>query len=307
LSTVAHELLIALAGDDDDMFANSLNWPITMETAIQGSLSMVNRVIKLGRLMLGFMYLRTTNRQPIARIPIANVDFPLTDMVEHCHTEICYGILNKEETQKLVEKCRREGVTVTSAVSSAILCAASRLVESEESRPTALHCAIGVDVRRRCVPPIPNHDLSCLASVMMSFITPTSDIPTTSEGMWQLARAFKQHMKTCIDAGQILAIGMILGKILQKSLGPPNFAELPTCGVSSWGVLSFREQYERWKLVSMTPFMNMIREVMSFITIQTVNGVLTIMYMGTDPVIPLSVLERLRDDTMQCLHQMIED
>jgi hypothetical protein len=41
--------------------------------------------------------------------------------------------------------------------------------------------------------------------------------------------------------------------------------------------------------------------------IQEVNGILTIMYVGADPVIPISLLAKLRDGTMQKLHQMIED
>jgi hypothetical protein len=278
-----------------------------MEAAIRRTLSLVSRLTILGRFIFGALYLRATNTWPIARISVANVDFPLTDMAAYCHTEASYGMLTKEETQKLVEKCRQESVTVTSAVSSAILCAASTLVNSEEGRPTVLHFSIGADTRRRCVPPIPNYDLSYHVSGIMSFIMPTTDIPTTSEGIWQLAKAFGNHIKTSIDAGQILAVGMIIGKILQKTLGPPNFAELPTCGISSWGVLPFHEQYGQWKLVGMTPFVNMIRTVMPFTTIQTVNDILTIMYVGPDPIIPLSVLEKLRDSTMQKLHQMIED
>jgi hypothetical protein len=278
-----------------------------MEAAIRRTLSFVSRLTILGRFIFGALYLRATNTWPIARISVANVDFPLTDMAAYCHTEASYGMLTKEETQKLVEKCRQESVTVTSAVSSAILCAASTLVNSEEGRPTAVHFSIGADTRRRCVPPIPNYDLSYHVSGIMSFIMPTTDIPTTSEGIWQLAKAFGNHIKTSIDAGQILAVGMIIGKILQKTLGPPNFAELPTCGISSWGVLPFHEQYGQWKLVGMTPFVNMIRTVMPFTTIQTVNDILTIMYVGPDPIIPLSVLEKLRDSTMQKLHQMIED
>jgi hypothetical protein len=278
-----------------------------MEAAIRRTLSLVSRLTILGRFIFGALYLRATNTWPIARISVANVDFPLTDMAAYCHTEASYGMLTKEETQKLVEKCRQESVTVTSAVSSAVLCAASTLVNSEEGQPTALHFAIGADTRRRCVPPIPNYDLSYHVSGIMSFIMPTTDIPTTSKGIWQLAKAFGNHIKTSIDAGQILAVGMIMGKIFQKTLGPPNLAELPTCGISSWGVLPFHEQYGQWKLVGMTPFVNMIQAVMPFTTIQTVNGILTIMYVGTDPIIPLSVLEKLRDSTMQKLHQMIED
>lgn len=278
-----------------------------METAIQRSLSTVSKVITLGRFIFGALYLRATNRQTIARIPVASVDFPLAEMADYCHTEACYTILNKEETQKLVEKCRREGVTVTSAVSTAIICTASTLVNFEENQPTALHFSIGADTRRRCIPPVPNHDLSFHVSGMMSFILPTIDVPTTTADMWQLAQTFGRHMKTCIDAGQVLALGMIMGKIFQKTLGPPNFAELPTCGISSWGVLPFHEQYGQWKLTAMTPFVNMIRGMMPFMTIQTVNGILTIMYVGTDPTVPLSILESLRDGTTQKLYQMIKD
>jgi hypothetical protein len=125
--------------------------------------------------------------------------------------------------------------------------------------------------------------------------------------MWQLVKTFGQHVKTCIDASQILAIGMIMGKIFQKTLGPPTFADLPTCGISSWGVLPFSEQYGPWKLVAMTPFVNTIRALLPFTIIQTVNGILTIAYVGAGPIIQLSILEKLRDGTIQKLYQMLED
>ena len=304
---MAHELLIALADDDVSMFSNSLNWSVTMEMAIQRSLSLISRLTTLGRFILATLYMRTTNTWPIARIPLANVDFPLADMVNYSHTEACYGMLNKEETHKLVEKCRREGVTVTSAVSAAILHVISTLVKSEENRPTAVHFSIGADTRRRCVPPVPNHELGYHVSGMMPFITPTSDIPTTSEGIWDLAKGIGHHMKSSIDAGQILALGMIMGKIYQKILGSLDFNELPTCGISSWGILPFREQYGRWRFIAMTPFVNMIRGILPFITIQTVNGVLTLMCVGTGPVIPISVLETLCNRTMEKLHQLIDN
>ncbi len=304
---MANELLIALAGDNDNMFTNSLSWPVTMESAIQNSFSLISKVLTFGRFILAALYFRATNMWTIARIPMIDATFPLINMADHCHTEACYSTLNKEETQKLSEKCRREGVTVTAAISSAILCATSTLVNSDEDRPTALHFSIGADTRRRCVPPVPNHDLSYHVSGVMSFVTPTRDIPTTSEGVWQLAKTFGQHIKTCIDASQILASGMIMGKIFQKTLGPPTFADLPTCGISSWGILPFSEQYGPWKLVAMTPFVNIIRALLPFTIIQTVNGILTIAYVGAGPIIQLSILEKLRDGTIQKLYQMLED
>ena len=259
------------------------------------------------RLILAVLYWHVTDNWITARIPVVNIDFPLDDMADHCHTEACYGILSKEETRKLVGKCRQKGLTVTSAVSSAILCGTSMLLNSVENEPTALRCSISADSRRRCVPPVPNHELSYQVSGIMPFTTPTKDIPKTSQGMWQLAKVFGQHIKMSIDAGQVLAFGLIIGMISQRSLGPPNFAELPSFGISSWGVLPFREQYGQWKLITMVPSFNIIRAVIPFITIQTVNGMLTIMCTGSEPIIPLNVLERLRDETIHKLHQMIED
>ncbi|UJR23820.1 hypothetical protein I4U23_026796 [Adineta vaga] len=289
------------------MFQNSLDWPSTMETAIQNSLSMFGRVLSLTRFIVSMIYIRSTNRLSFARIPLATIDFPLSDLVNHSHTEMCYSSLNKEDTQKLVEKCRQKGVTVTSAVSAAILCALSTLAKSEENQTTLLNFSIGADTRRRCIPPIPNHELRYHVSGIMSFTLPTSDIPNTTEDTWELAKNFAQHMKSCVDVGQTLALGLIMGKLYQKTLAEINLKELPTSGVSSWGVLPFNEQYGQWKLMGMTPFVNMNRGAMPFTTIQTVNGILSVMYVGTDPVIPMNILESLRDYTTKRLDQMIND
>jgi hypothetical protein len=288
------------------MFDNTLGWPTTMETAVQRSLSAFGKLITFSKLIFAMLYWRATSARTIARIPLTNVDFPLNDMAKHCHTEAAYGSLNKEETQKLVEKCHREGVTMTSAISSAILSVASTLVSVGGDQATQLMLAIAADSRRRCIPPVPNHDLSYQVSGVMSFTMSPRDMPTTPEGMWQLARTFGNHVKTSIGAGQILALGMIMGKIYQKNLGPVNVVEMPTSGISNWGALPFRERYGRWELVTMTPSGTMTRLAMPMTLVQTVNGVLTIAHVAAAPVISTSMLENLRDGTIHNLHRMIE-
>ncbi|CAF1491886.1 unnamed protein product [Rotaria sordida] len=231
----------------------------------------------------------------------------IVDMTNYCHTEISYGSLDKEITHELVEKCRRESVTVTSAVNSAMLCAITTLVSPSDDQRSALQFSIGADTRRRCIPSVPNHDLSYQVSCILPFTIPKSDIPTDCEGMWHLARTLAQYMKTSIDANQILAIGIILGKLYQKMFGPPDLSLLPTYGNSSWGILPFRAQYTRWQFTGMTPFMNSVRGTTPFTMIQTVNGILTIIFIGNDPVLPLKIIDDFRDRTMQKLHQMIAD
>ena len=98
----------------------------------------------------------------------------------------------------MVNKCRRECVTVTSAVSSAILCACSTVVNHEQSETSVLQLSLAADPRRRYVPPIPNHDLCTHLSTMMSFIKPLRDMPTTCADMWQLARGVGDHIKNVL-------------------------------------------------------------------------------------------------------------
>ena len=306
LSVVAHELLATLGHEDGDVLDLPLAWPTTMENAVKETLPAWRRFLTLSKLIYTVLSSEVISRLPNALIPFGKVDFPLSDMIQNCHTEVCHASLNKEETRKLIDKCHQQGVTVTSAVSSAILCASAALVNNVDNTNRRLVLAIAADTRKRCVPIVPNHDLSYQVSAIVAFSMSILNTPTTLEGMWQLARTFAAHLTSSIDAGQILALGMIMDKLYKRNLAPPNLAQMPTCGLSNWGLLPFREQYGRWKLIGMTPGGNLIGAALPFAFVQTVNGVLTITYMGPDPVIPASSLEALCEETVSKLRQMIE-
>jgi hypothetical protein len=298
--------LAALGHEDADVLDLPLAWPTTMENAINGTLPTWKRLLTFSRFMYTALCWALINRSPIAIIPFGKIDFPLTDMTQHCHTTAFDASLNKEETRKLIDKCHQERVTVTAAVSSAILCVSTTLFNNNDNPDRKLMMVIAADTRKRCVPIVPNHDLSYQVSGIVAFSMPIRDTPTTLEGMWPLARRFAAHLTTSIDAGQILALGMIMSKLYKRNLAPPNLTQLPTCGLSNWGQLPFREQYGRWKLSGMTPSGNLTGAALPFAFIQTVNGILTIVFMGPDPVIPLSSLEILCNGTVSKLREMIE-
>lgn len=307
LSNAAHELLTILSDEDGNLFNDPLDWPISMEDAVSKSLSTINRYITLSRLILSAVYMYMTTKLPTARIPFGNIDFPIDDMDQYCHTEAVYGVLNKEMTAKFIAKCRQEGVTATAACISAILSATSSLIPTDSTQETLLKFFLSADTRRRCIPPIPNHDLNFHVSSIEPIIVTTSTVPKTSDGFWQLARTVGHHLKTCVDAGQTFAFGMIQSKIYEKALGPLNLSHMPTYVISSWGLLPFVEQYGQWKLTGMTPFVNFIRGLFPFTTIQTVNGVLTVMFVGSDPLITSTELTALRDRSIDTLQQMINN
>ncbi|CAF0775620.1 unnamed protein product [Adineta steineri] len=306
LSTLAHELLIALSSENENIFDNSLHWPISIELAIQRSLSLWTNLVILGKFFFTIMNRRAINAQTIARVPLVNVNFSLDDMAKYSYTEFSSNSLSKEETQKLLEKCRSEGVTMTSAISSAILSAITTSISITSEQTTQLTLAFAADIRRRCIPPVPNHDLSYQVSEIITFKIGIRDVPTTLKDMWKLATTIGYHVKTSIDAGQTFVLGRYMGMFYQKNIGPINLENLPTCEISNWGVLPFREQYGKWKLEAMTPFSNMIRSPIPFVLIYTVNGVLTIVYRGSSPIIPVSTLETLCNSTIHNLQKMME-
>ncbi|CAF1113800.1 unnamed protein product [Didymodactylos carnosus] len=231
----------------------------TMENAIRNSLSAVNRVFTVSRLLFSIIYTLMTNRLPIARIPLDEVTFSIDEMDKYCHTEAVYGVLNKEMTTKLLARCRREGVSITSAVTGALSSAAASLVPVKDGQGTIMMIMLSADTRRRCAPTVPNHDFGYYASGIAPFCLRMSALPKTSEDSWQLAQSFGQHTNACVNAGQVLASGLINGKLGSLALRPINMAYLPTYGTSSWGVLPFVEQYDgewcfdddvRWRLSS---------------------------------------------------------
>lgn len=307
LSNAAHELLIALSGENDQLFAKSLDWPITMETKIRTSLSRATRAFSLLKLILRFLstYL-ATRRSKIARVPLGDVDIPPRDMANLCHTEMCHGILNTERTQQLIDICRQKKVTITSIICSAILYAINVLTNENENAETKfIELPMTADTRRRYVSRIANHHLSNHVSSTMAFIVSTRDMSTKYTDLWQLAQAFGTHTQKCLQNNQIFAFGMIIGRVFSMGLNSSKTEYAPMCALSSWGILPFHEQYGPWNLEGMTPMTNMIQNIMPFITIQTVNGVLTIMFAGPDPVISLNVLEKLCQLTVDKLLSLL--
>ena len=304
ISTLAHELLLSLDEENKSMFEQSLDWPMTMEKAIKGSLSRWDRVATFSKFIANGLYKYVTVGRRIARVPFAKVDFALDDMAEYNHSDFFCESLTKEETQKLFENCHREGVTVTSAISSAILCAVSTLVDNKSGN---LVYAIAADVRRRYIPPMPNYLLSCQIAAVDPFSMAVSDVPTMPQDTWKLAKIVGEHIKTSINAGRIFGAGMIMGKVYERSLGPVNLSGCPTCGISNWGLLSFQERYGKWKLTGMTYFGNVVRLPMPMAVVYTVNGVLSIAYSMPIPIFSSSTLEKLHNGTMENVRQLLTD
>ena len=306
LSNAAHELLHILSDETGHAYEQPLPWGETMENAIRNTLSGFGRMMAMIR-FIPPIFKQITNRLPVTRMPFGEIDFDIREMEKHCHTEAVYGVLNKEMTTKLLAGCRREGVTVTSAVTSAILSTMANLVPPNDTQDMIMFITLSADVRRRCVPPVPNHDLNYYASGIGPFSVRRSAVPKNAEGLWHLAQNYGLHTNACVNAGQILACGMVTAKAYQMMLRPMNISYMPTYNTSSWGVSPFVEQYGPWQLTGVTPFMNLLRSAVPMTIIQTVNGVLTLMFGGASPVIPSSSFTALRDRCMDTLQKMINN
>ncbi len=125
--------------------------------------------------------------------------------------------------------------------------------------------------------------------------------------MWKLAKMVGEHIKTSISAGRIFGVGMIMGKVYERSLGPVNFSGCPTCGISNWGLLPFQQCYGKWKLMGMQYFGNVVRLLMPVAVVYTVNGVLSIAYSMPTPIFSSSTSEKLHNDTMENVRKLFTD
>ena len=299
---IAHELLLALGEEDKSIFNTSLDWSIPMETAIEQNVSRWSRFTTVSKFIVSATYQYMTLGRNTARIPYATVDFPLNEVHEHCHTETFYGSLSKEETQALFDKCHHEGVTVTSIVTAVMLRAISPLVNNKDGN---LAHITGVDLRRRYRPPMLNSSLSYQVAGTGVFYLPVNYVPSTTADMWNLARKFGRYVNESIEAGEIFATGILSGKLYEREEGPFNTKTNPTSGITSWGRLTFQEQYGRWKLVGMLPLGNMVHSFTPIAFVYTVNGVLSIASSAPAPLFSSEVLEQLQNNTMKHLRQMI--
>ena len=117
------------------------------DDAIKSSRSAINRAFILSRFLFSAIYTHITNRLPVARVVFGEVDFKINEMEKYCHTEAVYGVLNKEMTAKLLMRCRREGVTITSAVISAILSTTASLVSIRDGQDSTMIVSLSADTR----------------------------------------------------------------------------------------------------------------------------------------------------------------
>lgn len=305
LSNAAHELLLILSDDDQTIPQGSLQWPITMEDAIQQSTTRFQRFRLITRLLLQFSYSYLTTKLPTFLLPFEAINFPLNDIQNYSHTLLEYGHLDKDLTKQLIDKSREESVTVTASVMTALLLATYNMTKSDQRPDGLFKFASGADTRRRCLPPIASHDLAYHVSSIAIFEITRSTLSPILSKPWNLAKLIGCHLKSSVDSGQVLSCGLILSKFYELAMNSINLNQMPTCGISSWGILPFIEHYGSWKLEAMTPFVNMVRGTLPFMTIQTVNGELTIMFGATAPLISQTTIQRLRDETLMILQNMI--
>jgi NRPS condensation-like uncharacterized protein len=139
--------------------------------------------------------------------------------LEECSTRIVHCMLSEEETDTLIERCRRESTSVHGAICAAMLISASRQIcDSAQVHPVTLNCMSPVDLRPYLNPPL-GEELGFFASMVI-----TAHNVHNKGGFWDLARSVRSQVQTSIQSGEPLVFVSLLDKLTPHNARPSDFA-----------------------------------------------------------------------------------
>jgi NRPS condensation-like uncharacterized protein len=109
--------------------------------------------------------------------------------------------INPEVTQKFIQRCHQEKITVNSALSAIIAHTIAKEITKGKSNKLNIVYLVFMDTRRHLHQKISHENLNFLATTNMGF----SQI-NIHESIWKIANDFKKHLDTSIKRGDMFNI-----------------------------------------------------------------------------------------------------
>ncbi len=193
----------------------------------------------LSRLWLVRWFLRTQRMERTGRhtaLPEARDVRP--------HSQWVHWVFSREETLRLVQRCRREQVSLGAAMFAAACCG---LVERLPGSHAVFKCQFPFDVRYALdgpAGPVTAQDLGCFISAVNQFVE-----VRRQPAIWDVARRIHGHLEAFVEKQGPAFVYKVAGAAANQSFASAwkalAVAQLrrPTILATNYGVLQMREMY----------------------------------------------------------------
>ncbi|MBD2569650.1 phthiocerol/phthiodiolone dimycocerosyl transferase family protein [Anabaena lutea] len=204
------------------------------------------------------------------------------------HSAIIHRQIDRELTQKFVQRCRQENTTVHSALSAILMFAVARKILKNHQKDVRVNCLSYLDLRKRLQPKVNEENLAVLATSMMGFHRIK---PNTS--FWDLAREVKHNLEAGIKRQDIFNMILIAKQLIDFSLIFPKQIAA-TVSVSNIGKVNIPAAYGELELeeISFAASHSLYAGVL-VIHVATFQGKMLLNFVFSQPSISQKTMESL--------------
>lgn len=226
-------------------------------------------------------------------------------------TRLCPVRFERDFTDRLVHRARREGTSVHGAVCAAGLLAVSSVMT--DGSPRVLACTSAVDMRTRTEPPI-GEEMGLFVSVLW-----IGQKVWKGKAFWELAREVREKLAGKIEAGDPAVVawgGSLLLPLMERLPGENRSSRIVKSaekimynfkgtGVSNVGKLEMPECAGDLSMRSLSFAGSLVNLGYFLAVVNTFNGRLMINYMVNDPLIARDRASRLVDAAASLLRRSV--
>ncbi|HEY9865912.1 MAG TPA: hypothetical protein V6D21_17205 [Candidatus Obscuribacterales bacterium] len=212
-----------------------------------------------------------------------------------------HRFLEKELTNKLIERCKQENTTIQGALCAAMLLTVTNKIRMGKFRSVNVLCRSYVDLRRRLEPNIDYGNLGFLASLLTSFHKIKAEM-----SFWDLSREVSKDIKLSVQRKDIFKPLIMFRKIFEFYINNPDKTML-TIGVTNIGKVNIPHVYGELEIeeISFVPSNTIFGKVFT-VAATTFNEQLFLNFTACKPSLSQDTIEMLANNVINCLSEVCQ-
>jgi NRPS condensation-like uncharacterized protein len=227
-------------------------------------------------------------------------------------TRVIHKVLDEEDTQNLVDRCKKENTSVHGALCAAFFQALVEQIREQQKLhqkgPLMISCITPVDIRHHFIKPV-EEDIGYYISFAMHYQHIDENAP-----IWPAAREIKEAILTEIKSGKDIEAILSVGEFWKDYPDPVEMVRAlnnsyPPVALSNLGRFDIPQQYGDLKLEQLHALMaiNCATRSGLAIAVTTFRSRLTLNFLYAEPYISKQRANTIVESTMKRLREAIRE